>query len=103
MLDPQQRLLLETSWEAMETAGIASDRLAGSRTGVFVGMTTEDYGRIVSRRRVEVRHLLRHRNRAERGFRSDFVHVRFPGTVPVGRHGLFVVAGGHSPGLSQPP
>jgi acyl transferase domain-containing protein/SAM-dependent methyltransferase len=45
-MDPQQRLLLEVAWEALETAGIAADSLAGSRTGVFIGVTTGDYGQI---------------------------------------------------------
>src|SRR6266511_4396197 len=43
-LDPQQRLLLETSWEALEHAGIAAERLEGSGTGVFVGLMSHEYG-----------------------------------------------------------
>jgi myxalamid-type polyketide synthase MxaE and MxaD len=42
-LDPQHRLLLEVAWESLEHAGQAPDRLMGSRTGVFIGMMTQDY------------------------------------------------------------
>ena len=42
-MDPQHRLLLETSWEAVEHAGLSPARLAGSRTGVYVGLTHDDY------------------------------------------------------------
>ena len=42
-MDPQQRLLLEVTWEALEHAGIAVDRLAGTNTGVFVGICNSDH------------------------------------------------------------
>nr|VFK23759.1 MAG: Acyl transferase domain-containing protein [Candidatus Kentron sp. MB] len=44
-MDPQQRLVLEVAWESLEHAGIAPDSLAGSRTGVFMGISTNDYAR----------------------------------------------------------
>ncbi|MDB5041438.1 MAG: hypothetical protein JWN27_2164, partial [Candidatus Eremiobacteraeota bacterium] len=42
-MDPQQRLLLEVAWRAFEHAGIGANALAGSSTGVFVGISTNDY------------------------------------------------------------
>jgi acyl transferase domain-containing protein/acyl carrier protein len=42
-LDPQQRLFLEVACEALEDAGQLAPRLAGSRTGVYVGTHTNDY------------------------------------------------------------
>lgn len=42
-IDPQHRLMLETAWEAIEHAGIDPKTLAGSLTGVFLGMTHADY------------------------------------------------------------
>ena len=43
LLDPQQRMMLETSWQALEDAGIDAEGLAGSRTGVYAGISNYDY------------------------------------------------------------
>ncbi len=43
LLDPQQRLMLETSWRALEDAGIDPDTLKGSRTGVYAGISNNEY------------------------------------------------------------
>jgi acyl transferase domain-containing protein/acyl carrier protein len=45
-MDPQQRLLLEVTLEALEDAGQAPERLTGTQTGVFIGISTNDYSRI---------------------------------------------------------
>ncbi len=45
-MDPQHRILLESAWEALEYAGIAPDRLGGSATGVFIGISSNDYARM---------------------------------------------------------
>ncbi|MEU2954493.1 type I polyketide synthase [Streptomyces xanthochromogenes] len=43
-IDPQHRVLLQVVWEALEDAGIRPSALAGSRTGVFIGQATAEYG-----------------------------------------------------------
>ncbi len=47
LLDPQQRMVLETCWQAVEDAGIDADRLSGSRTGVFIGASNNDYRGVI--------------------------------------------------------
>ena len=45
-MDPQQRLLLEVADEAFQDAGLPPSMLAGSDTGVFMGVSTCDYAGI---------------------------------------------------------
>ncbi|WP_293097441.1 type I polyketide synthase [Moorena sp. SIOASIH] len=45
-IDPQQRLLLEVTWEALENAGQKWIGLRESKTGVFIGISTDDYAEL---------------------------------------------------------
>ena len=47
LLDPQQRMMLEMSWQALEDAGIDPDRLKGTRTGVYAGISNNDYRGVI--------------------------------------------------------
>ncbi len=42
-MDPQQRLLLELSYEALDDAGLSIEKLNGSKTGVFIGISVNEY------------------------------------------------------------
>jgi acyl transferase domain-containing protein/surfactin synthase thioesterase subunit len=46
-IDPQQRLFLEVAWSALENAGLATDKLAGSLTGVFAAMAVVNYDQLL--------------------------------------------------------
>ena len=45
-VDPQHRLLLEVAWEALENAGLPAQQLFGTPAGVFVGISSFDYGQL---------------------------------------------------------
>jgi acyl transferase domain-containing protein len=45
-MDPQQRVFLEVAIEALDHAGLTRERLAGSRTGVFVASYHNDYAQL---------------------------------------------------------
>ena len=47
LLDPQQRMMLEVTWQALEDAGIDPERIRGSRTGVYSGISNDEYRMLV--------------------------------------------------------
>ena len=49
-IDPQHRLLLEVAWEALEHAGLSAQKLAATRTGVYVGISVQDYWQLQMKR-----------------------------------------------------
>ncbi|WP_433498361.1 SDR family NAD(P)-dependent oxidoreductase [Sphaerimonospora sp. CA-214678] len=47
LMDPQQRLFLQTAWRAIEDAGYRPEELAGTDTGLYVGVSTTDYAELL--------------------------------------------------------
>jgi acyl transferase domain-containing protein len=100
-MDPQQRLALELAWEALEDAAVAPDRLAGSRTGVFVGACNVDYAYLLGRARPD-RRIPADRHRPEHAGQSHLLCPRPAGAVADRRYLLFIGAGGAALGGPEP-
>lgn len=54
MMDPQQRIFLETVWHAVEDSGHKVSDLAGTRTGLFVGVSAKDYIDVLTEHQMSV-------------------------------------------------
>ena len=102
-MDPQQRLLMTMAWEALENAGQSPQRLMGSSTGVFVGISSSDYLQMQMQRcRRRDRRLSRHRNchSVASGRLSYFLGLQGP-SIAVG-YRVLLVAGRGAPCVSEP-
>lgn len=48
LMDPQQRITLEAVYQALEDATIAPDKIRGSDTSIFIGVSTSDYSMLLN-------------------------------------------------------
>ena len=53
-MDPQHRIFLECVWHAVEDAGIRAGDLSGTRTGVYCGVSKNDYTELMRELGVEI-------------------------------------------------
>ncbi|PKM94958.1 MAG: hypothetical protein CVU84_08520 [Firmicutes bacterium HGW-Firmicutes-1] len=54
LMDPQQRIFLETAWKTIEDAGYKSKDIAGTNMGVFVGVASSDYSKLLKEYNVAI-------------------------------------------------
>lgn len=100
-MDPQQRLLLEVAYEALENSGLAPDKLRGSATGVFIGLSTDDYVQFYGPDRLNA-HAALGNARSVAG-RTCILFTGIPRAFHSIGYGLFIFAGGCSFGDHESP
>ncbi|MBZ9609086.1 SDR family NAD(P)-dependent oxidoreductase [Clostridium estertheticum] len=54
LMDPQQRIFLQTVWSTIEDAGYKTSDLSESKTGLFVGVATNDYSNLLQDNDIEI-------------------------------------------------
>ena len=103
VMDPQQRFFLEVAWEALGDRGLRAEQLDGSPTGVFVGISSRNYGDIqtqASERRTSNAYIALGNTFVSRPIASLRAQPAWP-QLCCG-HRLLVLAGSHAPGLREP-
>ncbi len=54
LMDPQQRIFLEIVWKTIEDSGYKASSLAGTKTGLFVGVGSSDYNELLIKNEVKI-------------------------------------------------
>ena len=47
-MDPQHRLLLEVTWNALEDAALALQKINKQKVGVYIGSSSTDYKSLIT-------------------------------------------------------
>lgn len=54
LMDPQQRLTLQTVWKTIEDGGYKASSLSGTKTGIYFGVSVNDYAELMERDSAEI-------------------------------------------------
>ena len=102
-MDPQQRIALEVAWETLEHAGLAVDKLAGSASGVFVGISDTLYALGELRADPQASQIRRFHSEPRAALPSDVSRISSTcADQRWHRYGMLIVAGGVGHGVPEP-